>query len=151
MDYRELAKKLVARAKKKGASQAEAFLQLGRESSCRVRDGEIEDLTQATSKGIGVRVICKDRLGFAYTSDFDPGSLDSFVDRAIALAQAAAPNKLNGLPEKATLKSRVEVESLFDDEVANLPSDWKIRASIEMEKAAKAVDPRVTAFDSVGA
>ena len=68
-DYEALAKQLVARAKKKGAKQAEVFMEIGRESSVRVRDGEIEDLTQATSKGAGVRVFVKDRLGFAWTSD----------------------------------------------------------------------------------
>src|SRR5207253_645045 len=77
-DYPKLAKALVARAKKQGAQQSEVFLQVGRESSVRVRDGEIEDLTQATSKGVGIRVIVKDRLGFAFTSDFDPASLNTF-------------------------------------------------------------------------
>src|SRR5579871_6298208 len=106
MDYGQLAKRLVARAKKKGARQAEAYIEVSRDSSCRVRDGEVEDLTQATSKWVGIRVIAKDRLGFAYTSDFEPGSLDGFVDRALELAAAAAPNKLNGLPSRADLKHR---------------------------------------------
>ena len=151
MKYQELAKKLVMRAKKRGADQAEAFIEAGRSSSVRVRGGEIQDLTQATNKGVGVRVICKGRLGFAYTSDFEATTLDAFVDRAIALAQAAAPNKLNGLPGKPDFTGYPDVGALFDDEVANLPSDWKIKAALEIEKAAKSVDPRITAFDSVGA
>jgi PmbA protein len=150
-NYEQLAKKLVQRAMKKGAKQAEAFLEVGRQSSCRVRDGEIEDLTQATSKGVGLRVISKDRLGFAYTSDFDPASLDAFVDRALQLAEAAAPNKLNGLPTKKDLGAFPDTGALFDPAVANLAGDWKIKAALEMERAGKAVDPRVTTFDSVGA
>ena len=151
MNYEQLAKKLVARAVKMGAQQAEAFIEVGRQSSCRVRDGEIEDLTQATSKGVGVRVISRGRLGFAYTSDFEPGSLEGFVDRALQLAEAAAPNKLNGLPGKAELAGRARLGKLFDPEVANLPPEWKIRTALAMEKAARAVDPRITAFDGVGA
>lgn len=150
-NYEQLAKKLVQRAMKKGATQAEAFLEVGRESSCRVRDGEIEDLTQATSKGVGLRVISKNKLGFAYTSDFDGASLDSFVDRALQLAEAAAPNKLNGLPSKKDLGAFPETGALYDEAVANLAGDWKIKAALEMERAGKAVDPRVTTFDSVGA
>jgi PmbA protein len=149
--YEALAKRLVARARKKGAQQAEAFVQIGRDSSCRVRDGQIEDLTQATSKGVGLRVIAKERLGFAYTSDFDPAALDAFLDRALQLASAAAPNKDNGLPTRRDLKPRPEIGELFDPEVANLPADWKVKASLEIERAAKGVDPRITAFDSVGA
>ena len=151
MDYRELAKKLVHRAKKKGAREAEAFLEIGRQGSCRVREGEIEDLTEATSKGVGLRVISNQRLGFAYTSNFDPDTLNQFVDRALQLAQAAAPNKLNGLPSPKDLAHRSEAGELFDPEVASLPSDWKIKASLEIERAGKAVDPRITTFDSVGA
>ncbi|HZA14877.1 MAG TPA: DNA gyrase modulator, partial [Myxococcaceae bacterium] len=150
-DYEALAKWLVGRARKKGAQQAEAFVQIARDSSCRVRDGQIEDLTQATSKGVGLRVIVKERLGFAYTSDFDPASLDAFVDRALQLAGAAAPNKDNGLPTRKDLEPRAPMAELFDPEVANLPADWKVKASLEIERAAKGVDPRITAFDSVGA
>src|SRR5215218_4169827 len=150
-DYEKLAKKLVQRALKRGATEAEAFLEVGRQSSCRVRDGQIEDLTEATSKGVGLRVIVKGRLGFASTSDFEPGALDTFVDRAVQLAQAAAPNKLNGLPGKRDLGKPAQVGELFDPAVANLASDWKIKTALEVERAAKSVDPRVTAFDSVGA
>ncbi len=149
--YEALTKKLVQRAKKLGATQAEAFLQVGRESSVRVRDGEIEDLTEAVSKGVGVRVISKGRLGFAYTSDFQPDSLDAFVGRALKLAEAAAPNKLNGLPKGADFKGLADVGELHDPAVANLASDWKIKSALEIEKAGKALDPRVTTFDNVGA
>ncbi len=150
-NYEALAKKIVARALKRGARQAEAFLQVGRSADVRVRDGEIEDLTQATSKGVGVRVFVTNRLGFVWTSDFDPSSLDTIIDRAIALAQMSAPNPLNGLPDQDTLGKFPDVGALYDEEVASLPPDWKINASIEMEKVIKAFDPRITAMDSVGA
>lgn len=151
MDYLKLAKRLVEQARKKGAKQAEAYLEVGRTSSCRVRDGQIEDVTEATSKGVGLRVIAKNRLGFAYTSDFEPASLSAFVDRAVELAQAAAADPLNGLPGQRELAGRGDAGELFDPAVAALPSDWKVKTAIEVEKAARAVDPRITAIDSVGA
>jgi PmbA protein len=150
-DYQALAKKLMARAKKKGAQQAEVFIEVGREASVRVREGEIEDLTQATSKGVGVRVFVKKRLGFAWTSDFTEGSLNAFVDRAIVLAEAAAANPLNGLPAHSELRGHQDVGALFDPAIANLRPEWKIEAAIEMEKAGKSVDPRIKTFESVGA
>jgi PmbA protein len=151
-NYEQLAKKIVQRATKKGAKQAEAYLEVGRQSSCRVRNGEIEDLTEATSKGVGLRVITKDhRLGFAYTSDFEAESLERFVDRALQLAQTAAPNKLNGLPTAKELGKPSKTDELYDAAVANLAGDWKIKSALEIEKAGKAVDPRITTFASVGA
>jgi PmbA protein len=151
LNYEQLAQRVVQRAKKKGASQAEAFLEVGRNSSVRVRGGQVEDLTEATSKGLGLRVIVKGRLGFAYTSDFEPSLLEAFVDRAVQLAEAAAPNKLNGLPGKKQVKGHPDTGLLYDERVACLPGEWKINAALEMERAGKAVDARVTTFESVGA
>lgn len=150
-NYQALAKRLVARATQRGAQQAEAYVEVGRTADVRVRDGEIEDLTQSTAKGVGLRVIVKDCLGFAWTSDFDEGGLDAFVDQALALAQASAPNELNGLPTAADLGRFPDVGPLFDPAVANLRPDWKIEAALEMEKVGKAFDPRIKTFSSVGA
>ncbi len=150
-NYGALAKKIVQRAIKKGAKQAEAFLQVGRNADVRVRDGEIEDLTQATSKGVGIRVFVKNRLGFVWTSDFDPSAIDTLIDRAIALAEMSAPNPLNGLPDAKDLGKFPNVGELFDKRVADLPPDWKIKASIEMEKVIRSFDPRIKTIDSVGA
>ncbi len=150
-NYEALAKKIMARALKRGAKQAEVFLQVGRNADVRVRDGEIEDLTQATSKGLGLRVFVKNRLGFVWTSDFDPAGLDTLIDRAIALAEMSAPNPLNGLPDLAAFGKLPDVGALYDAEVASLPPDWKIKASIEMEKVIRAFDPRIKTIDSVGA
>ncbi|HEY0883108.1 MAG TPA: TldD/PmbA family protein [Archangium sp.] len=150
-NYETLAKKVMQRALKRGAKQAEVFLQVGRSADVRVRDGEIEDLTQATSKGLGLRVFVKNRLGFVWSSDFDTDALDAIIDRAIALAEMSAPNPLNGLPDKEAFKQYPDVGELFDARVANLPADWKIKSAIEMEKVIKAFDPRIKAIDSVGA
>jgi len=146
-----LAKKLVQRARRRGAQQAEALVEIGRRSSVRVRNGEIEDLTQATSKGVGLRVLKNKRLGFAFTSDFQPASLEAFVDRALALADEAAPDPDNGLPSRKDLGTPAPPEHLFDPKVADLPADWKLKTALEVEKAARSVDPRIAAFDSVGA
>ncbi len=151
MNYEQLAKKIVQKALKRGAKQAEAFLQVGRSADVRVRDGEIEDLTQATSKGVGLRVFVKNRQGFVWTSDFDGKPLDAIIDRAIAIAEMSAPNKLNGLPEKKDLGRFADVGALFDPQVANLADDWKIKAALEMEKVVRSYDTRIKTLESVGA
>jgi PmbA protein len=150
-DYTALAKKVVAKAKKKGAKQAEAWVEVGRDASVRVRDGQIEDLTQATGKGVGLRVFVQGRLGFVYSSDFSDAAIDAFVERAVGLAKSAAANPLNGLPDKKLYAGRAEVGQLFDPRVASLDPEWKIKTALEIEKAGKAFDTRIKTFDSVGA
>src|SRR3990172_1458797 len=153
MNHEAFAKKLVERARKLGAEQAEAWLEVNRESSVKVRDGEVEDLTQATSKGVGLRVLRGNRLGFTYTSEFatDKDKIDELAERALAVAQVAAPDKNNGLPPKLELKKRPGELDLFDPRVAELPTDWLVEASTIMESAGKGVDARIAAFESVGA
>jgi PmbA protein len=148
---RSIAEKVVARAVKRGAKQAEAYLETQRESSVRVRDGDVEDLTQSTSRGLGLRLIRGQRLGFAYTTDLSPASLDGLVDRALALAKVAAPDAANQLPTAADLKVRNPALELFDPAVAELSTEWKIDAAKTMERSARAVDRRVSNFESVGA
>ena len=151
LNYQQLAKKMVARAKKSGSSQAEVFIQVGREASCRVRDGEIESLVEATSRGVGIRVIVDKRLGFAWSNDFTPSTIDAFVDRAILLARASAPNPLNGFAESKDLGMPTDVGSLCDPDIVNLAPDWKIKAALEMEKVCRAYDPRIKTVDSIDA
>ena len=149
MNRDEIARKVVERAKRRGATQAEAWLEIDRESSVKVRDGEVEDLTQATSKGLGLRVLVEGRLGFTYTSDLDLKRADEIVDRAIAVARVAAPDKNNGFPAKADLKRRVGDLDLFDPRVAEISGEWRIEVAREMERAARGVDPRIQACEAV--
>ncbi len=151
MNYAKLAKDVVALARKKGAEQADVFLQVGRSADVRVRDGDIEDLTQATGKGLGLRVFVKKRLGFSFTSDLTMSSIKSLVERTIELAKVSAPNPLNGVTSLKPFGKPQKVGPLFDPAIANLAPDWKIKCALEMEKIVRAYDPRITAIDSVGA
>ena len=117
----------------------------------RVRDGDVEELTQATSKGVGLRVIVAKRLGFAYSSDLTPASLDRLVERAIALARSAAADEHNRLPDARALAGRHGRQDLLDPAVVALGTEWKIDAAKTMERVGRGFDPRVVSFESVGA
>jgi PmbA protein len=150
-DLKRTAERVVERARRRGAKQADAWAELSRESSVRVRDGEVEDLQQATSRGLGLRVISAGRLGFAYTSDLGDESLDELVDRALQLAKSSAPDPANRLPTAKSLAHRHGDQGLLDPEVIGLTTEWKIEAAKTMERAGRAVDRHVKTFESVGA
>ena len=147
----DVCERVVTQAKQRGAGEAEAYAERTRSATVHVREGEIEDLTQATSKGLGLRVLVGGRLGFAYTSDLRADTLPAFIDRAIALAQAAARDPHNVLPDAKLLKRRNAPLDLYDPVVADLSPDWKLEASRTMERAARAEDQRIVNFESVGA
>lgn len=150
---KDLAGQVVELARKRGAPAAEAFVQRSRQASATVRNGEIERLSEASSKGLGLRIIHNGRLGFASTTDFSRPALEELIDRAIALAKAAAPDDANVLPSASqlSLDKRPKVERLYDPKVADLDPGWKLKAAYQLEQAARDEDPRCDNFEGSGA
>ncbi len=151
MSEQRRAEQAVELAREAGASQADSWLEVGREASVRIRDAEIEDLTQATSRGLGLRVILDSRLGFAYGSDLSRAGLRTLAERAVSLAKAAAPDPANLLPDSAALRPRNPTPALLDPRVVELSTEWKIAAAKTLERVGRAYDPRIKRFESVGA
>ena len=149
MNLIEVCERLVSLAKKAGADDAEAYAERTRDASVRVRDGEVEELQQAASKGVGLRVLREQRLGFAYGTDFSPDGLRRLAERAVALAKGAAKDGSNTIPSGKVLGSADEGE--YDPAIENLPPEWKLQAARAAERGARAEDARVKKFDSTGA
>jgi PmbA protein len=145
----DVCEQLVALARKAGASDCEAYAERTRESSVKVREGNVEELQQATSKGVGLRVISAGRLGFAYGTDFSKDGLREQVRRALALAKGAAKDEHNVLPRGALLGRGPE--GAWDPAIEDIDPAWKLRAARAAESAASQVDPRVRKFEGTSA
>ena len=143
----EVCEQLVKLAKKAGAQEAEAYAERTRDSSVRVRDGEVEELQQAASKGVGLRVIDNKRLGFAYGTDFSKEGLKALAARAVALSKGAAKDEANALPKPG----KHAPAGAYDPAIENISPEWKLQAARAAERGAKAADPRVRKFDNTGA
>lgn len=144
-------KKLVEKTKKAGANQVDAFYEWGRNTEVTARDGEVENLTQSVSAGLGLRVFYNDRLGFGYTSDLSEQGLSELSERVFALAKETAADENNGLPAGELLQPRTPTPDIFDPAVEELDNDWLVRTAIDMEKATRAYDRRIKTCDEVGA
>src|ERR1700730_5276784 len=149
MNLLDTCEHLVKLARKAGAAEAEAYAERTRDASVRVRDGEVEQLEQASSKGIGLRVITGQRLGFTYGTDLSKEGLQELARKAVALAKGAAKDAANVLPRGAQLGAAGVGE--YDPAIEDISPEWKLQAAREAEKAARAEDARVRKFDSTGA
>lgn len=143
-EYLALAERVVEKASKGGAA-AEAYISAGEELSIEIRNQEIEALTTARERGLGLRVIIEGRVGFAYTTDFSQAALDETVERALANAGKATPDEYNCLPAAAGEYPRLD---LFDPEIDRKPLKDKIELAREIERQARATDPRVKITES---
>ena len=80
-----------------GAAEAYALEETGRE--VRVHGGEVESLTAATERGIGLRAWNEGRVGFAYGTDLSERALRALAESAAQAAAVADPDEFAVPPE----------------------------------------------------
>ncbi len=143
-DLQALADRVVERAR--AGEQVEAFVARGGETEVRVYQGGVEHFVAAQSEGIGIRVIKDGRTGFAYAGTLDEQAVAEVLDEARANvefgtvddhAALAAPD---GVPTTE--------QSLWNNALAEYPTDRKIDLAKELEKLTSGADPRVRVDDS---
>ena len=148
-----LAGDVIQKALAAGATDAECTISEGDEFSVSVRMGEVETLKEAGSRGAGLRVLIGRRMGASYTSDLTPEGIRQMVNSAIDLAGLTTEDPHAGLPEPEELGSLKDDLRLYYGDMADVPTEGKIRAARRAEAAALAFDPKITnseggSFDS---
>lgn len=140
MDYMQIAHEVMQAASAGGAA-AEAYLAVGSQTEIQVRQGEVEKLSYAGSKGLGLRVIRDGKMGYAHTSDFTPASLTKTVAAALALAEIADPDPNRTLPTPQPIDP--EDLSIADPSMLTVTMEEKVAFQKAVEAAAFAYDARV--------
>ena len=122
--------------------QVEAFVARSTSTTVRAYDGDVESLTQASSAGVGVRVIVDHREGFAYAGTLDEGVVLEALAEARDNATFGEPDEFNGL----AVPDGVEVAELdlWPEHLADVPTSDKVALALELEAATKGRDPRVS-------
>jgi PmbA protein len=134
-DPRELASELLKAARASGADAADVLVSEGTEFSVTVRKGEVETLTEAGSKALGLRVFVGQRTASTYSSDFSWPTLARLVDEVVGMARATSEDEAAGLPDELVPPEDVEL-GLFDPSPAALPAAERIERARRAEAAA---------------
>ncbi|HEX9186415.1 MAG TPA: DNA gyrase modulator, partial [Vicinamibacteria bacterium] len=113
MDHRDLATELLTLARAKGADAADVLVAEGTEFSVTVRKGEVETLTEAGSKALGVRVFVGKRTASTHTSDFSWPTLKRLVEETVGMARVTGEDPAAGLPDEVVPPEDVDLQ-LFD-------------------------------------
>ena len=85
----------------------------GSEFSVTVRKGEVETLTEAGSKALGLRVFVGRRTATSHTSDFSWPTLLRLVEETVGMARATGEDPAAGLPDEMVPAEEIEL-GLFD-------------------------------------
>lgn len=139
----ELARRVIRDSMKAGATGVECTASEGEHFSVTVRMGEVETLTDAGSRGIGVRVLFGHHTGSAYTSDLTEDGIARMIASAVELARITTEDPHAGLPDPEELGRCAEDLGLYSEDVAGLATGWKIEQAKKAEAAALAFDPRI--------
>lgn len=124
--------------------QVEAYAEEERRTEVSALRGEVEGMTFAESRGVGVRVIRDERLGYAWAADPSPDEVRDTVARAHENAALAEPDPSNALPDAAPVDPMPE---LFRAESAGITADDKVRLALDLERYTVSRDRRVTKVD----
>ncbi|NLA59642.1 MAG: TldD/PmbA family protein, partial [Firmicutes bacterium] len=133
-------KSLLAYAASLGVGETEFYLEESSSWSCRVYQGEVENLQASQGRGLGVRVIVDKALGIAYTSDVSEGTAREAVRRAAENAKISAPDELRSFYAPEGGYPSVET---WSQDIQDTPAETKIRMALDMEAMAKQKDPRI--------
>jgi PmbA protein len=147
-DFAAVAERVVDLARRAGAFASDVYLEEGREFRADVLEGKPENVKQARTRGLGLRVIVDGRVAAVYTSDLREKSLSDLSARAVALARQSSPDEFAGLPDgKLAATHSGEELALYDEAVVRLSADEKIAMALEMERVARAYDKRILRLD----
>ncbi len=144
MNLEDVARRAVQAGLDAGAGDAEAWAEDGVSRRVRVYGGEVESLSDAGGRGVGVRAFVDGRSGYAYGTDLsEPGVLE--VARAArGAAEAADADEHGGLPDEF---GTTPIDGLASTAMSGWSTERKVELTLAVERAARA-RPGVTQVEN---
>ncbi len=132
---------IIKRARKQGASAADAVLVRSTSLSVTLRNGKTEVIERSESADLGLRVFKGQKQAVIATSDFGASKLDGMIERVLGIADATPDDPYAGIAAPEQIVREIRQLDLCD------PSEpdpaWLVKAAGEIEAAAMAV-PGIT-------
>ena len=145
LDLEAVARRAVELALEAGAGDADAYVERSVEREIRVYDRAVESLTDASSRGVGVRAFVDGRWGHAYGTDLTDDGLRELAVAAHGAAAVADTDEHAGLPDEP---GAADVGDLRSAELAAWTTERKVELALEIERAARN-NPKVTQVEQV--
>jgi PmbA protein len=144
----EAARAAVEAATAGGATEAEAWAEGSRSRELRVHDGEVESLTEASGRGVGLRAWIGTRTGYAYGTDLSDRGIAELAEAAVGAAQVADEDENSAAPDPGGEEPAL-IEGLRDEGVARTETAEVIDLAKRIERVALDRDERVSSVEEV--
>ena len=130
-------------ALKAAGATGEVFLREALSGSVEIKEGAIESVIARGERGIGIRVLDEQRLGFAYTSDLSAAGIDACVDMARRMSSLTEPDDDLALATRPIDDADLDI---YQAGIADRPLSERAGIALAVEEAARSADPRVKQF-----
>ncbi len=123
---------------KPGVDSADLYFQHTRQEGWGLEDGIVKEGSHSIEKGVGVRAVSGEKVGFAYSDQIDVPALLEAASSARSIARSGQSGSLAVLTRSA-------VPALYPaiDPIDSLSSETKVSLLKEVDAYARALDPRV--------
>ncbi len=135
---------ILRKAQAKGATQGDVVMAESESFFVTVRMGEVEKISQAGEKRLGLRLFFGNSSASASTSDISQRSIEKLVDETARMAKITAQDPHGGLPDVCALAREVPELDLLDESARSISVDERIQLALETEKSALNYDPQIT-------
>jgi len=135
MTLEDAARRAVEAALAAGAGDAEAWAEESTSRRVRVYAGEVESLSDAGGRGIGVRAFAGQRSGYAYGTDLTEEGVVELARSAREAAELADEDEYEGLPDEL---GSADVNGLASPEFADWSTERVVELALEVDRAARA-------------
>lgn len=134
---KDFAEDVVKRAMKRGCDAAEVFMRNSKGLSVEAKDGKVEALEAAQDVGLALKLIKDQKLGFAFTTNFD--EIEKTIDTAVDAVRWTTSDEYIDIPEHRPAGDVL----IFDEQIKNLDEATIIKNALMLEASALAFDKRV--------
>ncbi|MEN0067436.1 MAG: TldD/PmbA family protein [Myxococcota bacterium] len=121
-----------------------------REVDLEMREGTLEKVQEATSRGLSLRVWVGGRYGAHNTTDLRADRLESFVRSAVELTGALEPDPDRQIPDPSLFEGRSDVDlELLDPRVSELTPEQRVAWLRAMQEEVQGTPKLISANSSV--
>jgi PmbA protein len=131
-------------AQARGASDGDVVMAESESFFVTVRMGEVEKISQAGEKRLGLRLFFANSSASASTSDISEKSIEKLVDDTVRMAKVTAQDPHAGLPDAGELARDLPDLDLSDEAARTISVDEKIQIALDAENSALAYDSRIS-------
>ncbi len=127
-------------------AEGDAYLVERESLSLRVREGRLEEISRAGVRGLAVRAMVDQRLGFVHTSAVGEEGARDAARKALALAKSASPRTDLVIPEPVGPgdgRDEGEALAIYDSSIEEKPISEKEGWARSAEAIARGHDPKI--------